>query len=64
MTNTRYVKKQTQIKPRSERVRSFVHDKGDMRIPSSSPLSDSYKWESDEERKRKNTYCVMDGGVG
>lgn len=64
MINKQYVKKQTRIKSRSERVRSSVHDMGNMRIPASSPLSDSYKESAIEEYRRKNYYSVMDGGVG
>ena len=64
MINKQYVKKQAWIKWRSERVRSSVHDRGDMRIPASSPLSDSHKESAVEEYRRKNYYSVMDGGVG
>ncbi len=64
MVKNRYVNNTVAIKPRSERVRSSCHDRGDMRTPSTSLWSDSCKWKSEEERKSNRTYYVMDGGVG
>lgn len=61
---TRYVKKQVKIKPRAERIRSSVHDSGDMRLPSTSMWSENYDCDSWEHRKNKDKYSVMDGGVG